>query len=275
LKIVAYDRLVGQIREMASLGATLAEAKQSYSMIERRGLQLLRFARAIRRFDIPEAMRSLDLSGQPPRRAKERVKARDEAGLILEFSFGWFPLVGDIFTAVEALNEPLKRVRVTGSASAKGSVLAANWPPTMWDAAPRWDYDLLKVKYGASVFVSNPHVGLLTQLGLVNPATIVWETIPFSFVVDWFVNVEQFLAQGTDFWGLTLQDAYTTKFAKGKCLRQWGSGYSGSYSLFDVARVSRVLGIDKPGIGLRQAKAWGWRRGLNAISLLALHLKSI
>ena len=38
-------------------------------------------------------------------------------------------------------------------------------------------------------FVDNPILFTLDQLGVINPLSIGWELIPFSFVVDWFVPI--------------------------------------------------------------------------------------
>lgn len=39
----------------------------------------------------------------------------------------------------------------------------------------------------------SPFIATLNQVGVLNPALIVWEKLPFSFVVDWFANVGQCL----------------------------------------------------------------------------------
>jgi hypothetical protein len=33
----------------------------------------------------------------------------------------------------------------------------------------------------------------MASIGLINPSTVVWELIPFSFVVDWFLPIGNFL----------------------------------------------------------------------------------
>jgi hypothetical protein len=45
-------------------------------------------------------------------------------------------------------------------------------------------------------------------MGLTNPAVVAWELVPFSFVVDWFVNVSEFLGQFDEFIGLALDEPY-------------------------------------------------------------------
>lgn len=42
--------------------------------------------------------------------------------------------------------------------------------------------------------VRNSSVKSLVQLGLTNPAEVAWEVVPFSFVIDWFIPVGNFLS---------------------------------------------------------------------------------
>jgi len=60
--------------------------------------------------------------------------------------------------------------------------------------------------------VDTPWLAELNQLGLVNPLSIAWEVIPFSFVLDWFIPVGNVLEAITATYGLTLVDGYQTRF---------------------------------------------------------------
>jgi hypothetical protein len=53
---------------------------------------------------------------------------------------------------------------------------------------------------------------LADQLGLVNPASFIWEAIPFSFLVDWFANVGEFLSNLYPFPGAVVERPYRTSF---------------------------------------------------------------
>jgi hypothetical protein len=44
------------------------------------------------------------------------------------------------------------------------------------------------------------------SIGLLNPLTIAWEVLPFSFVVDWFVNIGDCIAEAGAFNGVTILD---------------------------------------------------------------------
>jgi hypothetical protein len=47
---------------------------------------------------------------------------------------------------------------------------------------------------GADTFLK----GMVSALGLNNPAGIIWEAIPFSFVIDWFTTAQEFLEDTID-----------------------------------------------------------------------------
>jgi hypothetical protein len=49
------------------------------------------------------------------------------------------------------------------------------------------------VEYKASFTISDESAQGLNQLGLSNPLASAWEFIPYSFVVDWFTGMGQFL----------------------------------------------------------------------------------
>jgi len=51
--------------------------------------------------------------------------------------------------------------------------------------------------------LSCPILAKLSSLGLVNPAEIVWEKLPYSFVVDWLVPVGSWLSALSGAWGYT------------------------------------------------------------------------
>jgi hypothetical protein len=66
----------------------------------------------------------------------------------------------------------------------------------------------VRVRCGVEVQVDNPNLYLANKLGLTNPALIVYDAIPFSFVVNWFVTIEQFLSQMNMFAGVTVKNPW-------------------------------------------------------------------
>lgn len=308
LSMVAWDRLKSKLGETAELGAALATFNQSLGMITARTVQLLQFGSALKRGNLRKAWDLLDFradsnrgiiqtrkqarlislsqvphsslerhrlrKGRDYQIAYEKPKARDVAGTWLEWSFGWSPMVGDIQNALEVLNSPLAPKPITGSASTT-DYLRKSVPSGPGSGGYTRIDKKVAVRYGADVEINNPNMHTLNQLGLINPATVIWELIPFSFVVDWFVNVEQSLSRWTDFYGCTLTRTYTTYHWQGTHTSLWGSWYPGRFSSFSFNCTERTLGFIPPTLGLRKLKLPGLKRAANAASLLAVHLKSV
>lgn len=271
----AYDQLKNRISDRASLGVSLAELGQSTTMIAERSTQIFRFARELRRGNLVGATKQLRLSAVPKRASVKKSFANN----YLEFHFGWAPLVGDIFNAVKVLQSPVNSIYA--SATAKSSQ-KSSWNEYVSDNRDGYPFLMRRgitwsgaVRLGCEVRVNNSNLWLANQLGLVNPAVIAFELIPFSFVADWFINVGQFLSTGTDFYGLTLDNAYTTHIAKGLWEYRWNYHPTyGSAALhqYEVVSMGRGTGISKPGLFVRPFKVWGWRRAAAAVSLVTQQL---
>jgi hypothetical protein len=261
---VAYERLKDSISSRAQGGVFVAEWSKSCAMIADRATQLLLAFRKIRKGDFGGAARTLKIS--TPKGATTR---QNWASNYLEFHFGWAPMVGDIYNAIDVLQNPLKGVKV--HASARNSYPERGYPPPGAYSRGKQYTTLHRVRYGLEVSVNNPNLWLANQLGLINPATVAWELVPFSFVVDWFVNVSQFLETGTDFVGLNILKPYTTSFNEASIHNYW-SNYSWTSDLVQK-RMQRIQGISAPTLGLKPAKIWHWRRAAAAISLLSGFLR--
>lgn len=266
----AYSKWLDKARSSADIGAAVAEASSACDMIAKRALQLRTFAGHLRRFDFPRAARELGLS-RPPKGVSRKHQF---ASNYLEFHFGWSPLVGDVFNAVDVLQSPLKPATPLGRA---GHQYESIDPPSDVDIGP-WGSRVVTrgrgtVRVSATVKVRNENLWLANQLGLVNPASVLWEIVPFSFVVDWFVNVGDFLSRPTDLAGLDVDYVSTTHFTTSNTLSSWGWAY-GWQSFIEYMSIRRVAGFPaSPQLGFKVYKPDNWRRALAQVSLLTLALK--
>lgn len=256
---LARSKLMEKLKsDSSSILVTLAERKQAKDMITKRALQLYRLGRV-----------------EKLRRSSFRREARSAAGNYLEFHFGWVPMIKDIGNAVNTLQKgvPPERVRATGRASKLDSdnrLVLSNRRIN-----DRTFYDV-KVQYGCDAVISNSDLWLANQLGFINPLTVAWELVPYSFVVDWFVNVQEFLTQGTDTIGLSIANRYATSIQKADVFHLEydfvnGNENSRTREVFYTGwdhRMDRQLSWPSVSLGLRPPKAWGYRRALAAISLL-------
>jgi hypothetical protein len=303
VRIVAYDRLKSKISDRASIGAALAEVNKSVEMVTTRLLQMGRVIRSLKKgrpqdawYEIQQATgdRQVNTKLRKERQRRDSTKSsietrktlspwetRDQksnkknwASTYLEMHFGWEPMVQDIYDAVEVLQEPIKDVRIRAAASrfVKSKVYIGG----EWDGSSQWDYGRdYRVKYGCDVAVANPNLWLANQLGLLNPLTIAWELVPFSFVADWFFNVEQFLSFGTDFLGLTVKNEFTTDAISATINHRYVYRYIPQGAMGAVAgRVERARGFALPSLGLKPAKLWGWKRAASAAALLTVLMPS-
>lgn len=299
----ARERFISAMKGSAGIGVDLVEMKQSMGMIEKRALQIFDFARALRKGRIKHAAEILGVSAHPSyhkicqdlsvrgqlRKARfkrdVRLKAKAQkafltendktySDLFLEFHFGWSPLVSDVYDSIDVLQRDIPVGRVIGRAkgsqdfdlgSKSGTVTRVN----------KHKIDV-KVVVGATVSVSNPNLALANQLGVINPASLVWEVVPFSFVVDWFVNVGSFLESFTEFAGYNVTDPFTSTFTHDtselatydtRAIPYYGTSLAASYK-YGSWGANRVLGL--PGVALQVRSPWrvSPTRAATAIALL-------
>jgi hypothetical protein len=270
----AYAKFVAQLGDASQWGVNFAEFSQSMQMINNRALQLYRFARKLNRFDFPGAANELKKGLKPPKGLKKGAKWT--ANNWLEFHFGWEPLVKDIGAAVETLQSQPgpKKISVRDRGIEDFLVPKSSYYGTQ----NHYKYDT-GVAIRAKVSVSNPNLYLANQLGFVNPLSIAWELVPFSFVVDWFSNVGQVLNSLTDFMGLDISQAsVTTKQVIDLTVVTWSRDVVAQQDItltnsWRSVYVIRQLGIPGPTLAIKPFKGFSLARGATAISLLLQQMR--
>jgi len=224
--VIAFDRLQSKLGEHANVALTALDLPKSLTMIANRTLQLTKAVRALRKGRVDEMLIALGRDPAEQRkidaysnsrktkrfelgRKRARSKKLDKRALAnpantwLEYTFGWVPLVQDIYQAVQVLQQDFGFTKVRARASAQV-------PYFYEDGGVEASARLVRysITTGCEVRIDNPNLFLANQLGLVNPAAVVWDAIPFSFVVDWFVPVTKFLNSLTADVGLELENGY-------------------------------------------------------------------
>jgi hypothetical protein len=117
----------------------------------------------------------------------------------LAMSYGWNPLLSDVDGACKELSGLTERiehpywVEVTGTG--KESSSTSDWLTWCWAIAGGTKYlygTKSRDEKARAVFryrLENPTLQKFSELGLTNPASIAWEVLPFSFVLDWALPV--------------------------------------------------------------------------------------
>lgn len=118
----------------------------------------------------------------------------------LELQYGWIPLLTDIQGAIHHL---AAEGRVADALFYVRGSSTLDYPTSrVIQSVEGADYGEVAIKGHVSELcavslwyrLNNPGLAELSSLGLINPAEIVWEVLPYSFVVDWFLPVSNWLS---------------------------------------------------------------------------------
>jgi hypothetical protein len=276
-KFVSEAQAVAQ----ASLGETLGEWSQSLSMLTHRLKQLEEAAHYLRRdvgiTGLHRAGRALGLSKDKiGRNTSERLKTFGDWWL--ELHLGWAPLMSDIYACMQAFERDPnpRRVQATASARDHYEVVSAF---TNSITTTKVDY---RVGYcvRADVKVTNPNIALLAQLGLVNPASVAWNLAPYSFVVDWFVNISELIGMYDGLLGCGHYNTSYTTLRNGQGVKE-NINRLNSLKPWELntlinsrgTTMTRTLGLPPVHLTYPTSPRFSWQRGATAISLLLQLLK--
>lgn len=81
-----------------------------------------------------------------------------------------------------------------------------------------------------------------TQYGIANPALVLWEMVPFSFAVDWFLDIGGYLESLGALNGLVIDDYWRTYGGSIHIVQSYKetSGYGSGYSNLHQTNSTRV-----------------------------------
>lgn len=287
-------KFTSKIGDSAQLLAALGESKKTMSLLTQRVTQMAYFFRSIKRRDFLGAADHLGLTEAHRRRVKgksaayiRRWKAKTFADRSLEFAFGWAPTMNDISTSMDILSRPLPYNLVKARKNfsyewVHGPFYADGQNGNRGYTKKQAVHSVkMRVEIGAGVRVSNPNLYLAAQLGLTNLAGTAWELAPWSFIVDYWFNVSQFLGQWTEYGGLSFDDPYHTLIVQDNVFHtdeyfRYGhipetdkTPYYGKKQYKEYARrIERKLGI--PSVTLTKKLPWRLSafRAWTSVSLL-------
>lgn len=154
--------------------------------------------------------------------------AKTPANLWLGYHFGVVPTYHDIHSLMESITKGFQPLKISASTSSTYDVSFDYWPGIGWKNAGRppttqgsgrFTYI---IKSGATISVQNANTILLSRYGLTSPASVAYELTPWSWAVDYFVNVGQVISNiEPRFPGYKIVDGYTTRYIKGGGHRQY------------------------------------------------------
>lgn len=178
----------------AELGVELKEAHKTASFISDQLSLLVKGVKAIKNGRIPPEWK----------RSWRRWKSNAHSALDpavqtwMEYRYAWSPMVLGVYDALDLLDKRKERPRiVTVRKRAESADRAESFQPSTSHggyyplACSRRIVDTVtKSAYVVVSFTPKEYFYLaLNDAGVLNPAAVLWETIPLSFVVDWFANL--------------------------------------------------------------------------------------
>jgi hypothetical protein len=173
-----------------NLGVAFAERKRTARYVADQFGRIISSVRNLKKGRIRRAMSDLGL-----RSKASQPRGSNWPEKWLEMQYAARPLYSDIFGAVEALSKRDQRDwRVTAKGSARRDIVVQRNP--QGSGLGRYLGTLNgvhSVMYRIDALPQNDLAVALSSVGVINPALIAWELVPFSFVVDWAIPIGAYL----------------------------------------------------------------------------------
>lgn len=193
-------------KEVGALGVSIASSRQSVDMIKGSSSELLKFFNGVERFYRTTKGRKRLI------RFRRLVSqgAQPTAGAVLAGFFGWAPLFQDFASAAKTVANPWPTSSHCSSAvgwqcRGDGKYFDGNYTNRAWSWSATG-----RSSYSCTVTVQNPNLWVANKLGLVNPISVAWDLVPWSFLVNMVSNMGQVAGSLTDFAGLSLSNTCLT-----------------------------------------------------------------
>jgi len=191
------------------------ELAQTRDMVASRAWQIGRSYKLLRQGKIKQAIAQFTTLKQNkiPIKGDKPLKGKDLANAWLELRYGWTPLMYEIQGAIELLEEKILggKLAYSYSKSTKTSYTDNSIVRSSGiDFAHNATIDD-HVTISCLIKPVCPTRIILGQLGFDNPALIAYELMPYSFVVDWFYNIGDYLQSQTALAGLSVDYFSITK----------------------------------------------------------------
>lgn len=252
LKARALTRLKDQ---QLDIGMALATRKQTVDLLASTAAQLVRAYSAARRGKWAQAARELGI------RNSVRPGTKSASSGWLQLQFGWMPLVNDIYGAYGLLQRGPKSegdlvvLRVKDQDSGVVDSTENYYPyGSQYGGGKLKVRKLYRRDLKQSFWYKLNSAALFEaqSSGLTDPAVVVWDLVPFSFVIDWLLPVGQFLRNCTADVGFDYLGGSQTYFERrsvdvevGEVITPSGGGYQEHRVFFEGGGTSSSFKMER------------------------------
>lgn len=219
-----------------SLGVDIAEIGQSIGMIGDSIARIASAFTALKKGKVKKALHSIlgypkgkptpktshtipgHLRGVPSAKHSSSVSRRMRKGSLtaanawLELTYGWTPLVSQIEdyadVAQKGLSGPCNSGQIKTSVSRDVNITGrrSSFPGMRINANFRFSAGVC-----LNYQITDPRAAALERLGLSNAASVAWELVPYSFVVDWVMPIGDTLKMLNAYQGTRINGSNFTK----------------------------------------------------------------
>jgi hypothetical protein len=186
-------------------GENLGQGKKTCEEFAKIASRVAQSLLAMKRGNVRDAASKLiGLTG----RHGTRSVSKSISDLWLEYNYGIKPILSDVHELQQAVHQTLEQTHGisgvgTGISTADADFL---WENTFFHKSKCVN----SFRTQMNGIMSNKLSYVLESAGLVNPISIAWELVPWSFAIDWFIPVGQTLQAMTAGYGLQDNGGWTT-----------------------------------------------------------------
>lgn len=162
-----------------------------------------------------------------PYRKPTRRTRNDFPSAWLQYTYGWHPLVSDVYTIInKPFNDPSGVIDTThhGDNTYVNNNTLSLVKNGSFSVKSRY-----RIKVRGKVTVSGAALAAASSYGITNPPLLVWELLPYSFVVDWFIGVGDYLQLMTGLSGCVVSEKSITYTIDSDTLATGSTKIGGKY----------------------------------------------
>lgn len=204
------NAIKGAKEEQVNVALFIGELNKTSELLSSTAEKIGKAATEVRKGKFHQAARTLGID--KPKKARRSKKYADNW---LEYSYGWTPLVLDMVGAMQHLHRGARGLYINARSRTSqqkpvqawnGQVEIDKWTSSLhrllcqWQVTGEWHvHEQVRLVYR----LNEQFWDQVSRLGFMDPGTLVLESIPLSFVAEWFVNIGDVLRDLNT--GLTLE----------------------------------------------------------------------